>query len=52
MSAAPPPPKEKKKEKPKLEEFIEPRDYLGAITLLEVCFCGASTVDSQTLHLV
>jgi hypothetical protein len=31
-----PPPKEKKKEKPKLEEFIEARDYLGAVTLLEV----------------
>lgn len=33
---AAPPPKEKKKEKPKLEEFIEARDYLGAVTLLEV----------------
>lgn len=32
---AAPPPKEKKKEKPKLEEFIEARDYLGAVTLLE-----------------
>lgn len=30
------PPKEKKKEKPKLDEFIEGRDYLGAVTLLEV----------------
>jgi len=38
--AKPPPvaaplPKEKKKEKPKLAEFIEQRDYLGAVSLLE-----------------
>lgn len=35
-AAAPPPKEKKKKEKPKLEEFIEARDYLGAVTLLEV----------------
>eukprot|EP01112_Ceratiomyxa_fruticulosa_P007514 TRINITY_DN1954_c0_g2_i1.p1 TRINITY_DN1954_c0_g2~~TRINITY_DN1954_c0_g2_i1.p1 ORF type:complete len:569 (-),score=110.91 TRINITY_DN1954_c0_g2_i1:144-1850(-) len=35
VSQVPAAPKEKKKEKPKLEEFIDQRDYLGAITLLE-----------------
>ena len=36
-SAVPVKEQKKKKKLPKLEEFLEKRDYTGAITLLEVC---------------
>ena len=31
--------KEKKKRMPKLEEFLQTRDYVGAMTLLDVSYC-------------
>lgn len=31
--------KEKKKRMPKLEEFLQSRDYVGAMTLLDVSYC-------------
>lgn len=38
--------KEKKKKKlPRLEEFIQSRDFAGAITLLEVCSTAKSMFD-------
>ena len=40
--------KEKKKKKlPRLEEFIQSRDFAGAITLLEVCSTAKSVFDGN-----
>ena len=38
--AAPQKDTKKKKKLPKLEDFLQARDYTGAITLLEVSFCN------------
>jgi hypothetical protein len=43
--------KEKKKRMPKLEEFLQSRDYVGAMTLLDVSHCPLQVVNSRHFYL-
>ena len=43
--------KEKKKRMPKLEEFLQSRDYVGAMTLLDVSHWPLQVVNSRHFYL-